>query len=229
MQSKRIILLTTLVLLVLSACNRVGDGDINIPMAPIALDKNILLIEFTGLNCVNCPTAAEEAHRLLKTYPNNVVVVEMHPKANPYTKAQPDFDYTCEAADRYYAQFGGTSATPFPTGVIAFEPINGEYFQRYQTWEKGLLSVVSQLSNEPVAETRYWLVEDHVIGPQMMPSTGQYDMNYEHNHLLRAEISAEQAREWPANAAQIAPKAKVENVTIVAVDFDGAGRFVGCR
>lgn len=215
--------------LMLCACDRVGEADMNIQMPPVALDRTLLLMEFTGLQCVNCPLAAEEAHRLLGTYPNNLIVVEMHPKANPFTNAKAEYDYTCEAADRYYAQFGGTASTPFPTGVIAFQELDGKYFQSYTNWEKYLLSVTAQLSQDPIAETRYWVVEDHVTGPQLMPD-GKWNYSYEHNHLLRAEISEEEAKTWPEKVNELAPNVKdVANTYIVAVSLDSKGRFVNAE
>ena len=76
--------------MLLAACEVIPDGQreevLFTPVDPTAIKRTSLLIEYSGWQCVNCPTAAEEAHRLKEQYGENLVVVVMHPESNPNTR-----------------------------------------------------------------------------------------------------------------------------------------------
>ena len=205
----------------LTACEVIPAGErdkvIFTPTDPSAVQRTSLLIEYSGWQCVNCPTAAEEAHRLKEQYGENLVVVVMHPESNPNTRHnnKPALNYTCPEADSIYLMMGGTNTTPFPTGNINMVKNDAQsYFTDYQKWgtyvsqaystpKPVLLSQEAYLIDENLiflaaditnlddqaidATLQIWLTEDSVIGSQKFP-TGT-DKNYAHNHLLRASIT----------------------------------------
>lgn len=76
--------LTTLI----TACDNgpfsevVNEENINLEDAPV-----VLVEEFTGQKCSNCPTAAKALHKIAKDYYPNVLVVAMHVKGSSFTKA----------------------------------------------------------------------------------------------------------------------------------------------
>lgn len=106
-------------MLLLAGCQVIPEDRQILPLPSAEPVSGALLIDFTGFLCVNCPTAAEEAHNLQKEYPDNLVVVAMHPADNHFTQTTlPQYDYTCPEANEYYHYFGGTAVTPFPTGTI---------------------------------------------------------------------------------------------------------------
>lgn len=136
-----------LLTMLLVACEVIPAGEreevIFTPTAPDAVKRSSLLIEYSGWQCVNCPTAAEEAHRLLEQYGENLVVVVMHPESNPntrYTSATGKVDesvkqYICPEADSIYLMMGGNTETNFPTGNINMvkDETKG-YFQSQDKW-----------------------------------------------------------------------------------------------
>ena len=73
-----------------TACEVIPEDDriteVFTPTDPTAIKRTSLLIEYSGWQCVNCPTAAEEAHHLKEQYGENLVVVVMHPESNPNTR-----------------------------------------------------------------------------------------------------------------------------------------------
>ena len=205
----------------LTSCEVIGPGDrdkvIFTPTDPSAVKRTSLLIEYSGWQCVNCPTAAEEAHRLEQLYGEELVVVVMHPESNPNTRHndKPALNYTCPEADSIYLMMGGTNTTPFPTGnVNMVKDENKGYFTDYDKWgtlvsqayanpkpvllsqeidhidENVLFIAVNISSLDSVAmdaTLQVWLTEDGVIGSQKKPEGT--DKEYAHNHLLRASIS----------------------------------------
>ena len=210
-----------LCVLLLSACEVIPAGERNevifTPSDNSAIKRTSLLLEYSGWQCVNCPTAAEEAHRLKEQYGENLVVVVLHPESNPNTRHnnKPALDYTCPEADSIYLMMGGTNTTPFPTGnVNMLEDNTKGYFTDYDKWgtlisqayaapKPILLSQevefidtnvifaavnITNKGNEPVEVcVQVWLTEDNVIGSQKKPEGT--DKQYAHNHLLRASIS----------------------------------------
>jgi hypothetical protein len=187
------------------------------PTDPSAIKRTSLLIEYSGWQCVNCPTAAEEAHRLKEQYGENLVVVVMHPESNPNTRHnnKPALNYTCPEADSIYIMMGGTNTTPFPTGnVNMVKDASTGYFNDYDKWgtlisqayaapkpmllkaeasaqDTNIVLVAVDITNLDTiavdATLQVWLTEDSVMGSQKKPEGT--DKNYAHNHLLRASIS----------------------------------------
>jgi hypothetical protein len=204
-----------------TACEVIPEGErediIFTPTDPSAIKRTSLLIEYSGWQCVNCPTAAEEAHRLKEQYGENLVVVVMHPESNPNTRHnnKPALNYTCPEADSIYIMMGGTNTTPFPTGnVNMVKDASTGYFNDYDKWgtlisqayaapkpmllkaeasaiETNIVLVTVDITNLDTqavdATLQVWLTEDSVIGSQKKPEGT--DKNYAHNHLMRASIS----------------------------------------
>ena len=197
--------------LLLAGCQVIPEDQQLLPLPQRKPVSNALLVEFTGFLCVNCPTAAEEAQSLHETYPDNLVVVAMHPADNHFTQTTlPQYDYTCPEANVYYNYFGGTAATPFPTGTVDFQ----QGWQDYPSWGAAVRSsVIGEKDGEVTvaiteldakqrsfcfslvvgagstleAQVLLWLVADSVQGAQQMPD-GSSNMNYTHRHMLRASV-----------------------------------------
>lgn len=204
-----------LALLALVGCQTIPEADrlVEVDPATLTTNRTTLICEYSGYLCVNCPNAAEEAHNLLHQFSPNLVVVEMHPASNSFTRyTKEEYNYTCPAADIYYKAAGGTAATGFPTGVVNLK--GG--FVDYTAW--GGLYVASAAKQSTVAlraTTAYdpatrevntsvemtnlqdtkqklqlvvWLTEDSIIGAQKMPD-GSSRTDYVHNHLLRDTLT----------------------------------------
>lgn len=205
----------------LTACEVIGPGErdkiLFTPSNPDNIKRTSLLIEYSGWQCVNCPTAAEEAHRLKELYGENLVIVVMHPGSNPNTRHnnKPALDYTCPEADSIYLMMGGTNTTPFPTGnVNMVKNATQGYFTDYDMWgtqvsqaystpkpidlthdaysiDSNVIRIAVDITNMDSvaidATLQVWLTEDSVIGSQKKPEGT--DKNYAHNHLMRASIT----------------------------------------
>jgi hypothetical protein len=68
--------------------------------------KNILLEDYTGHTCGNCPSAAEIAHELKATYPERVFVASVHASPNS------TFQDVYEPGDPYYPEYSHDFRTP---------------------------------------------------------------------------------------------------------------------
>ena len=109
------------VALCVASCQVIPESEQLIPVETNETEKTCLLVDFSAWKCINCPAAAEEAHKLLEQYGDQLIVMEAHPAISGLTKPPakyPEYDYTCPAADSLLITMGGTSTTPLPIGSI---------------------------------------------------------------------------------------------------------------
>ena len=206
----------------LAACEVIRPGErdevIFTPTDPSAVKRTSLLIEYSGWQCVNCPTAAEEAHHLKEQYGENLVVVVMHPESNPNTRYnnKPALNFTCPEADSIYIMMGGTNTTPFPTGnVNMVKDETKGYFNDYGKWgtqvsqayatpKPMLLALevqgytnsrdiwmaidITNLDTKATDATLQVWVTEDSVIGSQKKPSGT-DKNYAHNHLMRASIT----------------------------------------
>ena len=100
-----------------TACDKIAEDDMLLgpaKIAPTPLDEDapidstlqyIVLEDFTGVGCVNCPKAAEEAHTLQKRFRNQLILIELHPmEGGNLTEPQVagDVDLRSAAAQTYF-------------------------------------------------------------------------------------------------------------------------------
>ncbi|MDE5749466.1 MAG: Omp28 family outer membrane lipoprotein [Duncaniella sp.] len=62
----------------LSSCDGVDDYDRFVPTTPVEVARTVLIEDFTGQNCVNCPAAHEVLEQLVAQYPTAVIPVSIH-------------------------------------------------------------------------------------------------------------------------------------------------------
>jgi len=101
--------------------------------------KRVLLEDYTGHTCPNCPTAGKIASNLKEQYPGQVVVIAVHAGwfANTYPEpgATQLYDYDFRTAggtdwDTYFL----ISATGNPNGMVNRVKINNKYVIKKESW-----------------------------------------------------------------------------------------------
>lgn len=196
----------------LTACEVIPEGNRLIHLETEETNRKTLLVEFSGVNCNNCPLAAEEGHKLQQIYDEKLVIVEMHPASNKLTNGGKKYDYTCPEADEYYKNW---ELSILPAGVVNMAPTNNSYYVPYQEW--GAAYKVSAGKISPVEIEQYveiddhnnllidaeiqnlyqdelnltcivWLTEDSIVGAQVLPD-GSKTTEYQRNHLMRDAIT----------------------------------------
>lgn len=204
----------------MAACQVIPENEQLIPVESSESAKTCLLIDFSGWRCINCPAAAEEAHKLLEQYGDQLIVMEAHPATNSqFTKppvGKPEYDYTCPAADSLYIALGGKGITPLPIGSVDMAVFNngsgsGAYLKTPDQW--GAM-VYASLKNDCQVDIRLQRNEKKEIVCQLNNKSEQElacslyvwltedsivsaqhfsdskTTNYLRNHLLRDAISS---------------------------------------
>ncbi|MCI7011101.1 MAG: Omp28 family outer membrane lipoprotein [Prevotella sp.] len=213
MKIKQFYIVSMMVLAGITACDEVDEADRFVPGTPIEAKRKVLVEEFTGQRCTNCP----EAQRLLagileqEAYQNNVIVVGIHAGsfgiaeggANTSDKApglmQPEGNEYANRwkVDAYPAALFNRTGAPESTTATWQNRINQELDKDAQL----NIEVAAQLNanNEIAITTRMassaniqaklqlWITESHILSLQI--DNGKPIPQYEHNHVYRACVN----------------------------------------
>ena len=125
MKIKKLLYIIPVLILAFAACDYIDEpytegSETTDPTDTVK--RKILLEDFTGHQCPNCPAAAVIAHQLQELYPEQVVLVTVH--AGIFAQMiSPNYliDFTC-AEGNALNSFFGVSAVGNPNGLINREP-----------------------------------------------------------------------------------------------------------
>lgn len=106
-----------------------------------AQDKHVLVEEFTGVSCSNCPDAAIILKSIINNNPERVVAIGYHPTNNNFTQLVDEHGYRSiydlrqtQAEELGNSVFGGIPGMPI--AVIGRQYINNNYFVGRGEWSK---------------------------------------------------------------------------------------------
>lgn len=204
-----------------SACDNIAEDDryipVEKPVVPIEeVSKTLLIQEFTGVRCPNCPSGAQALHSIQEAYPDNVIIVGLHPKSGGFTTPFiPTQNFQTAEAEFMYNVY---KPSGFPTAVF-----NGkDMSSAYATWLSIASGYIGNIANMSItadcnfdADTRnlsvdysidfthdisnsdgysvmVWIMENKIIGLQ--DNGGTPIIDYEHNHVLRGSLDGEKGK-----------------------------------
>lgn len=188
---------------------------VNSGSEPIIPIKKVLLEDYTGHFCSNCPAAHEVAHDLQDLYgEDNLIVVAIHSGFFAWVQDAPlDYDFQTEAGDEYFEYF---SVGVTPNGMVDRKNNAGVYIEPPGNWgtivdttikEEALIHLKitpdlngNQLSGniditfindvDVATNLQLWIVEDDIIKPQQSTqSQGGLIMDYVHKSVLRGTVN----------------------------------------
>ncbi len=119
------------------------------PVGPQDSGNRVVLIEeFTGVRCVNCPEGSAELENLLALNPNNLVVVSIHASGS-FAIPLPDskYDFRTEEGEQILSLLG--EPLGYPSAVVNRKKFGDATYQKGKN-EWGAL-VAEELQQEPVA------------------------------------------------------------------------------
>ncbi len=184
-----------------------------VPVVPGG-DRVVLLEEFTGKGCTNCPKGNREIDNLLALYDSNLVVVSIHAGtfADPFFFPVGQYDLRTDDGNSIFQMLGPNLG--YPSGVVDRIRFNGEFQQGSQAWadlvaqEVGVdplvdfvtahtydaeerriqldISGITRTSIEGELRVSVMLTEDGIIDAQDDIEQGGIVDDYVHNHVLRS-------------------------------------------
>lgn len=190
----------------LAACGSIDEKDRIIGPIEFKSQKNILIEDFTGQKCINCPTAADAIHAMQEMYgKSHVVAVAIHGGG---MAVPAPLGLATEDGEAYVSHWevdgfpsalidrvGGLNNAPdtWSASVITrlqlTTPIKLSVENNYDDASRKLnIHTIVESEKELNGKLQLWLVEDHIPGLQFMPD-GSIRPNYEHNHVFRIAIN----------------------------------------
>ncbi len=144
---RRLMYSLLMTLWVLSACD-VVEGPYIETVVTSTDDTNsyvqkVLIEDFTGHRCGNCPRAHEALADLIDIYGDQIVPISYH--AGFYAQVLGDYsaDYTSEAGDEYFSYFGIESAGT-PNGLVNRREFSGSVIAGYAEWPTATYQLVQE-------------------------------------------------------------------------------------
>ena len=200
------------------SCDNIPEEDRYIEVEVNKSEKVVLLEDYTGMQCVNCPDAAAIIDNIHHTFGDNFIAVGLHPTSGPYQKPMPGKDgvmvnLSSDDADAYYKKY---SVKAFPTAMIdrstfdgsklldnkdkwaayvnqqmtASTPVNLSMESTYDATTRTVTLATDIEFSEAVGETLYLQlwVIENGIIGPQVTAKG-VNWEYEHNHVLRSAIN----------------------------------------
>lgn len=194
----------------LSSCSDLDEQERFVYIKPADAARKVLIEDFTGQRCPNCPKATDEIHHLQETYgEDNIIAVGIHSGPLGFAGNKKFVGLLTDLGNTYYYHWGLDHQ---PVGLV-----NREAPSDYTAWQGQVMRLIAQkapvslaISNDYNADSRtvsitvssegttgttagklqIWLVEDGITAMQMMPD-GKNDLEYVHNHVLRAAVNGD--------------------------------------
>lgn len=107
-----------LAVVALTSCDAVSEDDRYIEMEPVKAQRVVLLEEFTGQNCPNCPTAHRTIEALQEQYGDAVIPVSIHAGGFAYPEGEfGEYFQTFKTPEGdQYAEMWGVQS--YPSGIV---------------------------------------------------------------------------------------------------------------
>ncbi|MHC1708431.1 MAG: Omp28 family outer membrane lipoprotein [Bacteroidales bacterium] len=185
----------------------------------VSKGRKVLLEEFTGHKCPNCPTASKEAHELQDEYPE-VILISVHAGTFATVSASGLFtyDFRTSVGDELNTFF---NVSGYPSAMINRKAANNIQVPSPAQWASAIASFqdydpIATLSINNTYDTTsrevslsvkteflenytnplnlvVYLTEDSIIKPQYnnnpLVGTTPYIENYTHRHVLRGSVN----------------------------------------
>lgn len=180
-------------------------------------NKKVILVDFTAIHCVFCPTANKVANDLAELYgKENVIVIGAHAStlAVPNPNVPAELNMISETSKELYDKFAPGAG--LPKGMVNQLDVEGQRITNFGQWDE---LVIQESYVEPemkmsmeleyneaertvkvIVKTDYlvnssiddnlaiYVTEDSLISPQKNPGGGVIE-DYVHNHVLRASLT----------------------------------------
>ena len=186
---------------------------------PVQIEQSaikVILEDFTGHRCGNCPKAHRELESIMENYGENVIPIAVH-NSDHFTDTNGDYptDFTCSAANALGELFNVTSK---PKGMVNRKGAEGSKLKSYSEWSNLISSALTQtptigivlktVLKEKVLKVdafikmfeeqdtalylQLYILENHIIADQEdYTASPSHIEEYEHNHVLRAAINGD--------------------------------------
>ncbi|MDR0371674.1 MAG: Omp28 family outer membrane lipoprotein [Prevotellaceae bacterium] len=187
------------------SCDIIDNSEryVEVPMSEI--NKTVLLEDFTGQRCVNCPEAHEIARQLQEQYNHAVIVVAIHagglsrpalrtPEGEEYDyKFNTTGNWPAGAFDRKailgdVAKWSAEISRRIENPALVNIEMSCEYDENTRKIDISTTIRALEQSDDEL-KLQLWLLESNIVARQTVPNESDDDLNYVHHHVLRKAIN----------------------------------------
>ena len=204
--------------LIITSCDKINEPYIqrtnNQTDTGVVVQK-VLLEDFTGHRCGNCPRAHEKIEELHGLYGDKVITIAVHAGFFAMTTTEYPTDYRSADGNAIASYF---SVTDYPSGMVNRKEESGQRLKPYTVWATMISEILAQTpvlgisitnnynsTNRQLQSTAklefkgivdeqlkicFFITEDSLISPQTDYSlTPDKIDNYIHRHVLRGSMN----------------------------------------
>lgn len=215
---------------------------------PESAKRVVLLEDFTGQRCINCPTATNIIEQLQKVCGDALVAVGIHGGPLAFAGTAKVIGLKTATGDEYYNHWGMDyqpvglvnrhGVLNYPDWAVA---VREELQKPAPLWLDGnatidndaiTIRITARSAGTVVTgKLQVWLLEDGIQALQLMPD-GSANQTYTHNHVFRTAVNGTWGEDFSVEEGKseqrtmslpLQPEWKVENLSIVAFVYDNSG------
>lgn len=234
------------VLPLLASCDNIDEAHRYIEEEAVEVKRNVLLEEFTGQNCPNCPDGHAVIESLEEQYGDQLIVVSIHaghfgipapyglmePEGNDYANYWNVQAYPAAVVDRLMGPMGMADWSGAVRTEMGKETTLELSLSAQLSSDGSNIEVFTTLVNptDMTGSLQLWVVENDIVAIQ--DYMGSYIPNYVHNNVFRACVNGVWGEEigltanevkYVSNTVAIDSDWVIENVRIVGFYYNSGG------
>ena len=193
---------------IMAACSHIDEDEQLIYVKPAPVSRCVLLEDFTGQRCVNCPKAAEEIEKLIEQYGEDAIItVSIHSGPLGFHTNKKFLGLSTDMGDDYYNHWNleyqpvGLIDRGAPAEYTAWSTLIREELQKtapveialelsFESNEMSIHATLKGVDGDTEGNLQLWIIEDGITAFQMMPDGTRND-NYVHRHVFRDAVNGQ--------------------------------------
>lgn len=198
-----------LALPLLMACgDYIAEDDRYIELPNAVMNRRVLIEDFTGQSCTNCPDAHQVIRDLQAQYGEQVIAVAIHaghfgiaegsnptfvglmqPEGNSYADYWQVASYPAGVINRTSGVLKHTDWAAYSRTALMGEPTMQIIVSDSLSADSTMLTIHTEIMPQADAEgmLQLWITESHITAPQLQ--AGTLVPIYTHNHVYRASVN----------------------------------------
>lgn len=191
---------------IVTSCDKIEEPFTEIG-DPVQTGRKVLLEDFTGHKCPNCPTAGEIALSLKNLYGDRLVLISIHAGffATPDQTGLYTADFRCEAGNELNDAFEIPSN---PNGLINRTPYNDNLIVSAQNWAAAVNSIIAYVEDAHLTIKHTYNIANKSLDVQVMT---EFHAQPQGNYNVCLYIVGDTIAPQVNNNAEIGPKPDWEN------------------
>lgn len=234
--------------MILVGCDHISEQERLIYEKPEPAQRVVLLEDFTGQRCTNCPKATDVLEQLLETYGDALVAVGIHGGPLGFAGTAKVKGLATKTGDEYYNHW---NLEHQPVGLVnRHSPVDYPQWAavvKEELTKSAALRLTGTVSYEDdvmtirlyaegtngtvMGKLQVWVLEDGIKALQLMPD-GSANQEYIHNHVFRTAVNGTWGEDFSINEGEtvereftqaLEPTWNKEQLSIVAFVYNDNG------